>query len=61
MKSNNRISLRESDMKKFSTIETNKTQILAPSVLNPLRQKSTTKSKEMLKKIYSNEKIIYPN
>jgi hypothetical protein len=61
MKSNNKISLREIDMKKFNSIDVNKTQILAPSVLNPIKQKNTTKSKEMLMKIYSAEKIAYPN
>lgn len=36
---NNKISLRQIEKAKFNTIDTNKTQILAPASLNPLKQK----------------------
>ena len=61
MKQTNKISLKQFDKTKFTTIETNKTQLFVPTMLNPIRQKSSLKSKEMLKKIYSNDKIVYPN
>ena len=61
MKHTNKISLKQIDKSKFSTIDTNKTQMFVPTMLNPIRQKSSTKSKEILKKIYSNDKIVYPS
>lgn len=51
MKSTNKISLRHIDKPAFTTIDSIKTQIMAPTALNPLKSKSSTKYKEMLKKI----------
>lgn len=58
MRKNNKISLREVDLRKFSTIDTNKTQIIGSGSFN-LTNSKPKKSKEMLRMIYSNEKVSF--